>query len=43
VLCNNFPYNASKYDAVTARVLDWTACLNGFVFCNLVRCCCVRR
>ena len=35
VLCNNFPFNASAYDPATSRALDWTACLNAYVFCSL--------
>jgi len=39
VLCNNFPFNSSAaYDPATTRALDWTACLNAYAFCNLVRC-----
>lgn len=37
VLCNGFPFNASAWDPVTTRALDWTACMNGYIFCNLVR------
>lgn len=35
VVCNNFPFNVSAYDPATARAVDWTACLNAFVFCSL--------
>lgn len=39
VLCNRFPFNDTAYDNVTARALDWTACLNAYVFCSLVCVC----
>lgn len=34
-LCNRFPLNESAHDPATARALDWTACINGYIFCNL--------